>query len=88
MKFQSTGDLMSCEGSCMRAFHFGMEEGEDTFTDDACNPIAMPTDLARRLSVSLLHRAWDLLVLASCVSMTVATLTCRAQGTPSSAPTA
>ena len=54
---QSAGDLISCEGGCMRAFHYGMDEDEGTFADDACNPTAMPADLAQRLSVSLLDRA-------------------------------
>ena len=58
-EFPSAGDLMSCEGSCMRAFHFGVEADEGIFADDACNPIAMPTDLAQRLSVSLLDGAFN-----------------------------
>ena len=41
------GDLLLCDGTCMRGFHVQTEE------EGGCNPMRMPADLFERVQVSV-----------------------------------
>ena len=47
------GEIISCDGTCMRSFHIGLaEDGE--FSSEVCNPMGMPLELYRRFEVRIL----------------------------------